>query len=80
MAAATEFRTGNLEPARRWCDELHDDRVAAALGICASIFRVGIENPCTVSFDRSTSRTDLPADTSMAAGSNMNLLATTCPS
>jgi hypothetical protein len=38
-------------------------------GIRASIFRAGIENPCTTSFDRITSRTDSPAVTCIVAGS-----------
>jgi hypothetical protein len=45
-------------------------------GICTSIFRSGIENPCTTSFDRITSRTRSPALTSIVAGSKANRAAT----
>ena len=45
-------------------------------GIRASIFREGIENPCTTSFDRITSRTDSPAVTGIVAGSNAYRVAT----
>ena len=79
MAAAAEFRTGHVKSATRRRDKFHDGRLATAIRDS----HVDVQRrhgKRARSLDRITSRTGSPAVTSMTAGSNLNLLATTCTS